>query len=553
VAAIGADVTEGVVPFRAVLWDLSTDEDDAILYSAWDLDEDGVTDSTASQLSLEITEDRDYVVRLTVSDAGGASDTATITIRGDRDSDADGVLDRSDNCPTVANVDQQDLDTDGQGDACDPDIDGDGVANDQDAFPNDPRYSADTEGDGLPDEWELMHFGDLTTADAASDFDGDGSPDWDEYLYGSDPTFAPPLQRNPPISTYSDHNLALKTDSTVWAWGSNWSGQLGIGDTWGRGLAHAVLQNETGDVLSGVYAIAAGYQHSLALRKGGTVLAWGSNESGQLGDGTLENRLLPVPVVDEKGRPIFGIVAIAAGAQHSLALRQDGTLLAWGANDSGQLGDGSSEPSPHPVRVVDELGDPIRGIVAIAAGWNHSLALRSDGTVLAWGSNAYGQLGDPDAAYSYNPIPARVLGETSKPLTHVRWIASGDAHALAVADDGTVWAWGSNWSGQLGVGDTSGRTLAHAVQNESGQPIQGIAAAWAGSGHSLAVSEADGLWTWGANGDGQLGIATDVDVLYPADTGITGVLVARGGSSHSLALQSDGTLLAWGANWNGQR
>ncbi len=171
----------------------------------------------------------------------------------------------------------------------------------------------------------------------------------------------------------ASHTVLLRRDGTVWAWGANGSGQLGDGTTSSSQLSRQVAG------LSGVKAVVASGDHSLALRGvDGSVWAWGANGSGQLGDGTTVARLLPVQVMG-----LEGVVALASGANHVLALTSGGTVLAWGRNAEGQLGDGSTLPSSTP-RLVSELDD----VVAVAAGGNYSLALRADGTVWAWGSGA---------------------------------------------------------------------------------------------------------------------------------------------------------------------
>jgi hypothetical protein len=241
------------------------------------------------------------------------------------------------------------------------------------------------------------------------------------------------------LSAGGSHSLGLRSDGTVWAWGYNGYGQLGNGTTTNTPVPAQVSG------LSGVVAIAAGANHSLALRSDGTVWAWGNGAYGQLGDGATGNAATPVQV-----KSLSGIVSIAAGGYHSLALRSDGTVWAWGYNNAGQLGDGHfTTNSSVPVQMVGpgETGT-LSGVVAIAAGGSHGLALLSGGTVDSWGSNSNGQLGNNSTTNTDAPVA--ISG-----LSGVAQISGGADHSLALDNTGRVWAWGLDSSGQLGNGNTT--------------------------------------------------------------------------------------------------
>src|SRR3989304_5520615 len=196
------------------------------------------------------------------------------------------------------------------------------------------------------------------------------------------------------IAGEGDHSLALKNDGTVWAWGLNVSGQLGNGTNTNSNVPVQVAG------LTGITAIAGGGRaHSLALRNDGTVWAWGFNTSGQLGNGTLTNNNVPVPVSS-----LTAVTALAGGGNHSIALRNDGTVWAWGYNGYGQLGNGTFTNSNVPVPVTS-----FTGVSAISSGDLHSLALKNDGTVQAWGNNASGQLGNGTFTNSNVPVPVSSL------------------------------------------------------------------------------------------------------------------------------------------------
>src|SRR3989304_5016513 len=232
------------------------------------------------------------------------------------------------------------------------------------------------------------------------------------------------------IAAGQDHSLALKNDGTVWAWGYNLYGQLGNGNNTNSNVPVQVAG------LTGITAIAGGGRaHSLALRNDGTVWAWGFNTSGQLGNGTLTNNNVPVPVSS-----LTAVTALAGGGNHSIALRNDGTVWAWGYNGYGQLGNGTFTNSNVPAPVSS-----LTAVTALAGGEGHSLALKNDGTVWTWGYNINGQLGNVTFTNSNVPVPV-----TS--FTGVSAISSGDLHSLALKNDGTVQAWGNNASGQLGNG-----------------------------------------------------------------------------------------------------
>ncbi len=297
------------------------------------------------------------------------------------------------------------------------------------------------------------------------------------------------------------HTVAVKKDGTVWAWGNNEKGQLGDGSTEPGKTPVQVKTSDSKENLDGIVAVAAGGLHTIALKKDGTVWAWGYNDDGQLGDNSYNKRRLSATQVKgpDGDDELEGIIAVAAGKAHSLALKKDGTVWAWGLNDNRQLGDNSTSTRKAPVQVKG-----LKGIIAIAAGGSHSLALKNDGTFWTWGNNEDGQLGD-------NSTSAKKSLVLLSGLKGVQAIAAGENHSAVLKNDGTVWVWGSNSFGQLGNGSKGGKRLIPTLV----EGLSGISAIGTGSNHMLALKNDGTLWAWGSNNTGQLGDNSKVDRLTP--------------------------------------
>ncbi|KQR10619.1 hypothetical protein [Deinococcus sp. Leaf326] len=266
--------------------------------------------------------------------------------------------------------------------------------------------------------------------------------------------------------------------------------------------------------------IAAGLNHSLALTTDGEVQSWGANQFGQLGDGTNTNRTTPVFV-----RDLNGVLSIAAGRAHNVALRADGTVWTWGNNMYWELGDGTttSRNTPAPASVVSD-------VVSVTAGGDHNLAVKADGTVFTWGDDVGYQLGD-----------GTVSGTTR--------LAGGEGHSLAVKMDGTVLGWGDNGAGQLGRGTTGSAFRTPSLV----KGLSGITSIAGGSEHSLAVKADGTVWSWGANRFGELGDGTTTLRNTPVPvSGLSGIKSIAAGRGISLALKMDGTVWGWGVNSGGQ-
>ena len=229
---------------------------------------------------------------------------------------------------------------------------------------------------------------------------------------------------------------------------------------------------------SSAQTVAGGSGHTVLVKPDGTVWTWGQNYLGHLGDGTQTARPSPIQVTT-----LANITAVAAGSNHTLALGINGTVWAWGFNSSGQLGDNSTTMRLAPV-VVGGLPN----VIAIAAGTSHSVALAADGSVWTWGSNAGGQLGNGNLSVTASTVPLRLTGWTATA------IAAGHAHTLAVRTDGTLWAWGANANGQLGDNSTSPRSAPVQVTG-----IAGAIGAAGGTAHSAVVLSDGRVFTAGYN------------------------------------------------------
>jgi len=338
-----------------------------------------------------------------------------------------------------------------------------------------------------------------------------------------------------------NHSVALCSDGTVATWGNNSYGQLGNGSMTDSLVPVSVIA--TGVLLSKtVVAIAAGQYHNLALCSDGTLAAWGYNFYGQLGNGITTQSSVPVAV--SKTGVLSGktVIAIAAGTYQSFALCSDGTLAAWGYNGNGELGNGGTGYSPLPVTVDNSGVLAGKTIVSVIAGSFHNFALCSDGTLAGWGYNAYGQIGNGNSNNSTVPSLVAFTGAlTGKTVVSA---AAGYYHTLALCSDGTLAAWGFNGDGELGNGNTTSSMVPVTVDVSgalAGKMVTGVSA---GAVHNVTFCSDGTVATWGYNGDGELGnnstSFSNVPVMVNTSALVSGenFVVARSGSTslHSLAL-----------------
>jgi len=332
------------------------------------------------------------------------------------------------------------------------------------------------------------------------------------------------------LAAGAEHTVIVTPDGHVWAWGRNEYGQLGDGGASGS-TGQRVPTQIAG--LSNIIAVATNRYHTLALASDGTVWAWGANWYGQVGNGSTATQYAPVQL------SLTNIIAISVGNEHSLALQSDGTVWSWGDNYFGQLGRSTSgryDPTPTAVTAFGTA-------TAISAGSEHSLVLKSDGTIWGVGGNWVGQLGDTTTANRSTPVQA-------SGITTAQALSGNGAHALVRLSGGSLVSFGWNGYGQLGDNSQTDRLSAVAVSSLSN--VTQVAGGWY---YSAAIKSDGTAWAWGDNGQGELGDGTNTIRLVPtAISSLSNAAEIATGTDpmHSIAVTSDGTVYTWGYNGNGE-
>ena len=329
------------------------------------------------------------------------------------------------------------------------------------------------------------------------------------------------------VAVGKDHSCAVLATGIVQCWGSNGSGQLGVGSSPSASATPVTVSG-----LTSVVSIVAGSGFSCARKSDGTVRCWGTNQFGQLGDDTKTGpRFTPVAVSG-----LVDATKLVAGATHACALRAVGTLVCWGGNGQGQLGTGNTTDRDVPTPVV-----AMANVTEIAAGLRFTCAARTPGTAFCWGANNVGQLGIGSTSAN-SLLPVEALSTLA-----LREIAAGETHACHSRSAGQTFCWGGNSAGQTGVGAVS------ASQSQP-QNVRGLASLElaAGRKHTCALAANDVVRCWGDNALGQLGNAGTAAALQPAVViGLAGSVSARriaAGTNHSCATRADGALACWGRN-----
>ena len=324
------------------------------------------------------------------------------------------------------------------------------------------------------------------------------------------------------VSSGSAHVAAIKMDGSLWTWGSNQNGQLGDGSTTDRAIPGAVATPSGAPPWT---AVACGGSHTLALRADGTLWAWGSNGDGQLGLGNTNAATFPMKVGN-----LSGWAKITCGFNHSAAILGDGSLWTWGDNSQGHLGDGTIADRSSPVRVGSALD-----WAEVSCGAAHTVARRAGGSLWAWGGNVYGQLGDGSNTRRTTPVRIGTASDW-------REVSSGFFFSVARRTNGTLWAWGNNDSGQLGQGNRTARTSPSQIGTASNWETVACGAAFA-----IGQTTDRRMWAWGDNSAGQLGNQNTQDVWAPEAT-LPGPWASVGAGAACVLAIKEGSLWTWGAN-----
>lgn len=407
---------------------------------------------------------------------------------------------------------------------------------------------------------------------------GNGTTSWSYVPIKADFSAVPSGEKIVAISTSGDGgSLAVDTAGNVYSWGDNSNGQLGDGTNEAKytpAMINVDLPNgeKIVSVASGENdsVLARGY-HSLALDSTGKVHAWGCNYSGQLGIGNTVEYATPIKTdfsILPEGREI---VEVATGYAHSLALDSAGDVYAWGYDYFGQLGDGSSGYTTYKTSAIlidFSIVPSGEKIVSIVAEGHHSYAIDSAGNVYAWGRNNNGQLGDGTTTtravptktdLSIVPSGEKIVAiESSTSVTYISGGAVNYFHTLALDTAGNVYAWGYNTQYQLGDGTRTTRTTPIKVDLSMVPSGEEIVAISAGGEFSLALDSAGTIYAWGYNGNvGRLGIGnttaqttivkTDLSIVPSGEK----IVAIEAGVNGSMALDSAGNLYGWGSNSNG--
>jgi len=298
------------------------------------------------------------------------------------------------------------------------------------------------------------------------------------------------------------HSACLTADGLVYVCGSGFFGQLGVGDTENRVMPTLVRGELEGRK---VLQVAAGQFHTLCVTEDGSVFAFGDNGGGQLGVGDRVNRLVPTLLTGDLANK--SVMQVAAGSSHTMCITADGLVFACGHNSDGQLGVGDTERRLVPTLITGQLQG--KTAVHAAAGSSYTLCITADGSLFGWGANYDGQLGVGDT--EERQVPTLVTALQGKQVAHV---AAGSNHTICTTSDGSVFTWGCRYAGMLGLGDDQSDKLVPTLVRGELLNKAAVQVA-AGTDHSVCVAEDGSVYSWGSNELGQLGVAGVDDAFLP--------------------------------------
>lgn len=329
------------------------------------------------------------------------------------------------------------------------------------------------------------------------------------------------------------HSFGLKPDGTLWFWGNNYNGQFGNSTTTAIGV-YATTPIQVGTTANW-QEVFVGPNSSYGIKTNGTLWSWGSNNEAQLGDGTLVDKLIPTQIGTETN---WLTISVSAQGNHVIGLKTNGTIWSWGRNVQGQLGNGTVGTNYNLIPTQIGIGTTWS---KIAAGYFSSFAIKSDGTLWAWGTNNFGNLG----VGNFNDVVAPTqIG------TDANWeiIIAGSGHTIGKKTNGTFYIWGSNTDGALGNGLTS--TISSPVQFSTANVWKDFGL---GNNHSIGIKLDGTLWAWGTNFSYQLGNGSTARELAPIQIGTASNWDKISTSyASNLVTKTDGSIYVWGNNSSGQ-
>lgn len=328
------------------------------------------------------------------------------------------------------------------------------------------------------------------------------------------------------ISAGNNHTIAIMADSSMFTWGANQTAQCGNGTFISTNIP--APNNE----IDNIKILACGNNHTLVIKNDGTLWGWGANSYGQLGDGSNTTRYVPFQIGTDNN---WKSLALGGGRWHNLAIKNDGTLWAWGRNDLFQLGNGNTVNENNPIQIGQDTNWTM-----VAANYSHSLAIKSNGTLWAWGRNASGQLGNGTNESVNQPI------QISSDTNWVK-ISAGGEFSIAMKSDSSIWGWGSNEFGQIGLPSSS-----YVYQPTMISTAKDWVNISTGHSNSFFINNNGSLWACGFNLYGELGLGNFENTFSLTQVGMDNDWQATtSGFKHTLGIKTDGKLWAWGVNNGG--